>query len=385
MRLTDFDYELPAERIAQTPIEPRDSARLLVDRGSAAPGHLHVRDLSSQLGDGDLLVVNDTKVIPARLRLRRETGGAAEVLLLEPRDGERRVWEAMIRPARKLKAGEQLVDDAGQAIVEIGDRTEAGDTWHIGLLGDADPLELLQRHGEMPLPPYIGVGLRDPDRYQTVYAADPASAAAPTAGLHFTPRLLAELETSGVEVARVELVVGLDTFKPVTVDDTREHVMHSERYRVEPDVLRRCREAKRVVAVGTTSVRALESASATGHLAGRTRLFITRPYDWQVVDLMMTNFHLPRTTLLMMIDAFVGERWRSLYRTATTEGYRFLSFGDAARSKGGVDAPGPIRDSGNRRRGTVWGGVHGARQLLHAMFHARRHPRGDQVPQRRRL
>jgi S-adenosylmethionine:tRNA ribosyltransferase-isomerase len=329
MRLTDFDYELPAERIAQTPVEPRDSARLLVDRGSAAPAHLHVRDLPSQLGDGDLLVVNDTKVIPARLRLRRQTGGAAEVLLLEPRDGARRVWEAMIRPARKLKAGEQLVDAAGQPVVQIGGRTEAGDTWHVALLGDDDPLELLQRHGEMPLPPYIGVGLADPDRYQTVYAADPASAAAPTAGLHFTPQLLAEIEAAGVEIARVELVVGLDTFKPVTVDDPSEHVMHSERYRVEPDVLRRCRVAKRVVAVGTTSVRALESASATGQLAGRTRLFIARPYDWQVVDVMMTNFHLPRTTLLMMIDAFVGERWRSLYRTAMDEGYRFLSFGDA--------------------------------------------------------
>ncbi len=329
MRLTDFDYELPAERVAQTPIEPRDAARLLVDRGSADPGHRHVRDLPELLRDGDLLVVNDTKVIPARLRLRRETGGAAEVLLLEPLSGDRRTWEAMIRPARKLGVGEQLLSDDGTAMVEIGSRTEAGDTWAVTLLADGDPLEVLQRHGEMPLPPYIGVELSQPDRYQTVYANEPASAAAPTAGLHFTPELLARVADLGVDVARVELVVGLDTFKPVTVDDPAEHRMHSERYRVTPEVMEQCSQSRRVIAVGTTSVRALESAAALHTLEGRTRLFINRPYEWQVVDVMMTNFHLPRTTLLMMIDAFVGARWRSLYDIALAEQYRFLSFGDA--------------------------------------------------------
>jgi S-adenosylmethionine:tRNA ribosyltransferase-isomerase len=181
----------------------------------------------------------------------------------------------------------------------------------------------------MPLPPYITTRLDRPDRYQTVYAAAPASAAAPTAGLHLTPELLSRLGSQGVELARVELVVGLDTFKPVSADDPREHVMHSERYNVPVDVLERCRRARRVVAVGTTSVRALESAAAFGELEGRTRLFIHRPYDWKVVDLMMTNFHLPRTTLLMMIDAFVGSRWRRLYDEAITERYRMLSFGDA--------------------------------------------------------
>ena len=329
MRLTDFDYDLPVERIAQVPIEPRDSARLLVDRGSADPGHLHVRDLPTLLHDGDLLVVNDTKVIPARLRLQRETGGAAEVLLLEPLGDDRRTWEAMIRPARKLRVGERLVDADGCAMVEIGGRTTAGDTWNVTLVADGDPIALLQRHGEMPLPPYISTKLQEPDRYQTVYAAEPASSAAPTAGLHFTPDLLTELEETGVEVAKVELVVGLDTFKPVVVDDPSRHVMHSERYRVDPDVMDRCRQAKRVVAVGTTSVRALESAAAFGEYEGRTRLFITRPYEWKVVDIMMTNFHLPRTTLLMMIDAFVGDRWRRLYDIALAERYRFLSFGDA--------------------------------------------------------
>jgi S-adenosylmethionine:tRNA ribosyltransferase-isomerase len=329
MRLTDFDYDLPVERIAQVPIEPRDAARLLVDRGSADPDHLHVRDLPTLLHDGDLVVVNDTRVIPARLRLRRETGGAAEVLLLEPLSDDRRTWEAMIRPARKLRVGEQLVDDEGCAMVEIGGRTLAGDTWSVTLVAAGDPIALLQRHGEMPLPPYISTVLDEPDRYQTVYAAEPASSAAPTAGLHFTPELLAAVAAKGVEVAKVELVVGLDTFKPVVVDDPSQHVMHSERYRVPLDVMERCRQANRVIAVGTTSVRALESAAAFGAYEGRTRLFITRPYEWSVVDVMMTNFHLPRTTLLMMIDAFVGDRWRHLYDVALAERYRFLSFGDA--------------------------------------------------------
>jgi S-adenosylmethionine:tRNA ribosyltransferase-isomerase len=329
MRLTDFDYDLPVERIAQVPIEPRDAARLLVDRGRAEPDHLHVRELPTLLGDGDLLVVNETKVIPARLRLHRETGGAAEVLLLEPLSDDRRTWEAMIRPARKLRVGERLVDATGDALVQIGPRTAAGDTWAVTIVADGDPLVMLQRHGEMPLPPYIGVGLARPDRYQTVYAAEPGSAAAPTAGLHFTPELLVRLAERGVAVAEVDLVIGLDTFKPVSVDEPRRHVMHSERYTVTADVMEQCRQARRVVAVGTTSVRALESAAAFGELAGRTRLFITRPYDWKVVDVMMTNFHLPRTTLLMMVDAFVGDRWRRLYDVALTEQYRFLSFGDA--------------------------------------------------------
>lgn len=329
MHLDEFDYALPDDLIAQVPVEPRDAARLLVDRGSGAPLHQHVRDLDSMLGAGDLLVVNDTKVIPARLRLRRHSGGAAEVLLLEPLEPSRRVWEAMVRPGRKLREGERLVTSSGLELVEIGRRTAAGDTAEVTVLGEGDPLALLGEHGEMPLPPYITTRLDRPDRYQTVYAAAPASAAAPTAGLHLTPELLGRLESQGVELARVELVVGLDTFKPVSSDDPRQHEMHSERYSVTADVLERCRQARRVVAVGTTSVRALESAAAFGELEGRTRLFIHRPYDWKVVDLMMTNFHLPRTTLLMMIDAFVGGRWRRLYDEAITERYRMLSFGDA--------------------------------------------------------
>jgi len=328
MRLADFDYDLPEERIAQHPIEPRDAARLLVDQGSSAALHRQVHDLGEFLRDGDLLVVNDTKVIPARLRLHRATGGAAEVLLLEPIDGERRTWEAMVRPAKKMRPAETLF--AGEEpLVRVLRRSEAGDTMIIELVGDGDPLALLQVHGEMPLPPYISARLAEPDRYQTVYANEPASSAAPTAGLHFTPSLLASLATQGIETATVELVVGLDTFKPVSADDPRDHQIHSERFRVPAVTAQACAAARRVVAVGTTSVRALESAAALHTSEGRTRLFIHHPYQWQRVDVMMTNFHLPRTTLLMMIDAFVGPRWRTLYEEALREEYRFLSFGDA--------------------------------------------------------
>ncbi|MCE9620738.1 MAG: tRNA preQ1(34) S-adenosylmethionine ribosyltransferase-isomerase QueA [Actinomycetia bacterium] len=328
MRLADFDYELPADRIAQHPIEPRDAARLLVDQGSAAPLHRRVRDLGEFVRDGDLLVVNDTKVIPARLRLTRATGGAAEALLLEPLDTDRRTWDAMVRPARKLKVGDELFVGE-RPVARVLGRSEAGDTMRVELLGEGDPMLLLQEYGEMPLPPYIGERLATPGRYQTVYADQPASSAAPTAGLHFTDALLDSLTARGIEVARVELVVGLDTFKPVTEGDPRDHLIHSERFRVSADVLAQCAAAKRVVAVGTTSVRALESAATLGIGSGRTRLFIHRPYDWKVVDVLMTNFHMPHTTLLMMVDAFIGARWRTLYEEALRENYRMLSFGDA--------------------------------------------------------
>jgi len=326
--IADFDYELPDDRIAQTPIEPRDAARLLVDRGAGNSEHRHVRDLPELLRAGDLLVLNETRVIPARLRLRRVTGGAAEVLLLEPWDADRRTWEALVRPGAKVRVGEQLF--AGEEpLVRMGERTPAGDTFWVELVGDDDPVALLDRHGEMPLPPYISERLGDPDRYQTVFAREPGSAAAPTAGLHFTSALFDRLADAGIRTATVELVVGLDTFQPISTDDPLDHPMHTERYRVPPETMQACLGAERVVAVGTTAVRALESAARSGEPSGRTDLFIHRGFDWQLVDAMMTNFHLPKTTLLMMIDAFVGPRWRSLYETALADGYRFLSFGDA--------------------------------------------------------
>ncbi len=323
MRLEDLDYDLPPERIAQQPIEPRDAARLLVDRGAAPPAHLHVRDLPSLLRPGDLLVVNETRVLPARLRLRRASGGRVEVLLLEPVDGD--TWEALVRPGGRLRTGEQLVDDAGAAVVELLGRAPAGDTFRVRL-HDPDGLATI---GEIPLPPYLHEPLADPERYQTVYARVPGSAAAPTAGLHLTAELLRRVAERGVTVATVELAVGLDTFQPVTAADPLTHRMHSERYRVPPDLLERCATASRVVAVGTTTVRALESAAATGVIAGRTELYLHPGVPIQVVDVVLTNFHLPRTTLLLMVEALIGPRWRDLYATALAEGYRFLSFGDA--------------------------------------------------------
>lgn len=331
--MSDLDYELPPESIAQTPIEPRDAARLLVDRGDdAAPAHHHVRDLPSLLRDGDLLVVNDTRVLPARLHLRRSTGGAVEVLLLEPRDDGGHRWQALVRPSRKLKVGEEVASADGALRAVIGERLDDDGVRAVELVTDGDPVAALLAHGEAPLPPYITAPLADPERYQTVYAERPASAAAPTAGLHLTPAVLDALAARGIEMLRVELVVGLDTFRPVSVDDPSQHRMHTESYAVDPAVLERCRTTRaaggRVVAVGTTSVRALESAAVRGPV-GRTDLFIRRPYDWQVVDVLLTNFHLPRTTLLLMIDAFVGPRWRRLYEAAIADGYRLLSFGDA--------------------------------------------------------
>jgi S-adenosylmethionine:tRNA ribosyltransferase-isomerase len=327
VRLEEFDYELPAGRIAQVPIEPRDAARLLVDRGREPPEHRTVADLPALLRPGDVVVVNDTRVIPARLRLRRATGGEAEVLLLEPEDPARRRWEALVRPARRLREGERLFTTDRRPVLVIGARTAAGDTFHVELTGEA--LDALEEIGEMPLPPYIHQRLDRPERYQTVYARESRSAAAPTAGLHLTPDLMDRIRADGVAIHPVELVVGLDTFQPVTEADPLDHAMHTERYTVPDATWAACAEAARVVAIGTTTVRALESAAATGRLAGRTGLFLHRGSTFHVVDVLLTNFHLPRTTLLMMIDAFVGPRWRDLYATALADGYRFLSFGDA--------------------------------------------------------
>ena len=327
MHLSDIDYELPEKLIAQHPVEPRDSARLLVATGPDKVEHKHVTDLVDMLEPGDVMVVNDTRVLPARLSLHRKTGGAAEVLLLEQRSSDFRLWEALVKPASKLKPDEVL-EYFGKRVVRVGPRTEAGDTFVVELL-DENPMELLQRIGTMPLPPYIRSSLTDLERYQTVYARRTASAAAPTAGLHFTPELMAKIVAKGVTVETVELVVGLDTFKPISADDPLDHLIHSEFYSVDQRVMDACRDAKRVIAVGTTATRALESVAATGQLSGRTSLFITPGFEWKVVDMMLTNFHLPKTSLLLMIESFIGPRWRDIYAEAISEQYRFLSFGDA--------------------------------------------------------
>jgi S-adenosylmethionine:tRNA ribosyltransferase-isomerase len=289
--------------------------------------HKHVTDLVDFLETGDVVVVNDTRVLPARLALHRKTGGAAEVLLLEQRSSDFRLWEALVKPASKIKQDEVL-EYFGKRVVRVGPRTEAGDTFVVEIL-DENPMELLQRIGAMPLPPYIRSSLTDLERYQTVYARRMASAAAPTAGLHFTPELMAKIVAKGVVVETVELVVGLDTFKPISTDDPLDHLIHSEFYSVEQRVMDACNKATRVIAIGTTATRALESVAASGQLTGRTSLFITPGFQWKVVDMMLTNFHLPKTSLLLMIESFIGPRWRDIYAEAISEQYRFLSFGDA--------------------------------------------------------
>jgi len=314
-----FDYDLPAAAIAQVPAEPRDAARLLVSlEAGGAAAHLQVADLAELLGPGDLLVLNDTRVLPARLRLRRATGGAVEVLLLEP-DDEPRTWTALVRPGRRLPPGTR-VEGPGLAVV-IGERIDGGRR-RVEVQGS------IAEHGVVPLPPYIHATLMDPERYQTVYARRSGSVAAPTAGLHLTSALLDRCRAAGAEIARVDLAVGLDTFKPLAVDDLDAHVMHTERYSVPAATMEACGRAQRVIAVGTSTVRALESA-ARGDLEGRTDLFIRHPFEFRVVDVLLTNFHVPRSTLLVLLDAFIGARWRDLYARALDDGYRFLSFGDA--------------------------------------------------------
>jgi S-adenosylmethionine:tRNA ribosyltransferase-isomerase len=332
MQLSDIDYVLPVDLIAQTPIEPRDSARLLVDRGLSQPLHRHVRDLCSFLKPNDVLVINHTRVLPARLRARRSTGGAVEILLLNQMSDDAVSWEAMIKPGGKLREGELLSINQSEMRVEVGERTIHGDTFVIKLL-TPDVLAELLRVGEVPLPPYITQTLQDAERYQTVFSHDQRSAAAPTAGLHFTLELLDRVREMGVLILEVELVVGLDTFKPISDEDPLKHLIHSEAYSVSKDVLAKCIETKnnggRVVAVGTTATRALESAATTGLLSGNTTLFITPGYQWKMVDVMITNFHMPKTTLLLMVESFVGKRWRILYQHAIDARYRMLSFGDA--------------------------------------------------------
>jgi S-adenosylmethionine:tRNA ribosyltransferase-isomerase len=360
MELADVDYDLPPRAIAQRPAEPRDAARLLVDGGPAAGvEHRTVADVPLLVRPGDVLVVNTTRVLPARLRLRKATGGEVEVLLLERLPtGE---WAALVRPGRRVRPGTVLAAGPDLDVVvgadgpgdgtrlvalrvsapgaEVDAAAASGDDATDAAAADGDDavvareLAVLRRYGVVPLPPYITEPLADPDRYQTVFADRPGSVAAPTAGLHLTPEVLDRCRAAGAQLASVDLVVGMGTFRPMTAAKVEDHHMHAERYRVPPETLEACTAARaaggRVIAIGTTTVRALESAALSGRLEGRTELFIRRPWHWRLVDVLMTNFHLPRSSLLVLVDAFVGPRWRDLYDTARGEGYRFLSFGDA--------------------------------------------------------
>jgi S-adenosylmethionine:tRNA ribosyltransferase-isomerase len=305
MDLSELDYELPPELIAQHPAERRDGSRLLVyERATGATRHRTFAELPEELR-GELVVVNDTRVVPARIPLESPRG---EVLLLERLpDG---TWEALARPTRRLHAGRRY------GPVELLEHLGEG-RWRLRLEGEPA--------GETPLPPYITEPLGDPSRYQTVYARESGSAAAPTAGLHFTPDLLARLDP-----ARVTLHVGLDTFRPVNEERLEDHQIHGERYEVEPTAWERIEQAKRVLAVGTTTLRVLETLARGGPLAGRTELFITPGFEFRRVNALLTNFHLPRSTLLALVMAFAGvEETRRLYRLAVDERYRFYSFGDA--------------------------------------------------------
>jgi S-adenosylmethionine:tRNA ribosyltransferase-isomerase len=334
MKAADLDYALPPELIAQRPLAQRDQSRLLVyERATGALRHRRFDELPEELPPETLTVVNDTRVLPGRLRLERPGGGEAEVLLLE-RLGENGLWEGLARPSRKLRAGQRLGPAAKPPVrgrgpvegvrgnrevppaVELLEHLGEG-RWHLRLEGEPA--------GEAPLPPYIKEPLADFERYQTVYAEKEGSAAAPTAGLHFTPELLTRLD-----VERVTLHVGLDTFRPVSADNLAEHRLHSERYQVSAAAWERIRAASRVIAVGTTTVRVLEALSRDAPLEGRTELFVLPGFEFRRVDALLTNFHLPRSTLLALVMAFVGvEETRRLYRLAIEERYRFYSFGDA--------------------------------------------------------
>ncbi|HIE57626.1 MAG TPA: tRNA preQ1(34) S-adenosylmethionine ribosyltransferase-isomerase QueA [Anaerolineales bacterium] len=337
MKTSDFDYDLPPEFIAQNPADPRDSSRLMVlNRATGAVEHHIFRDLEQFLRPGDLLVINETRVIPARLYARKvPTGGRLELLLLRREDA--RTWESLVggkglRPGRRIQLEEN--GPAGEIIADLGGPRRL-------VRFDTSIEAHLDRIGHVPLPPYIHAPLEARERYQTVYAREPGSAAAPTAGLHFTPGLMKQLQSRGVKFASVVLHIGLDTFAPVHEENPQEHEIHTEWCQLTSDVAEQIRETKRaggrVIAVGTTSVRTLESAArgvspddVVRPLEGPTDLFILPGYTFQVVDAMITNFHLPRSTLVMLVSAFAGrERVLTAYEMAKRAGYRFYSFGDA--------------------------------------------------------
>ncbi|HLZ21258.1 MAG TPA: tRNA preQ1(34) S-adenosylmethionine ribosyltransferase-isomerase QueA [Ktedonobacterales bacterium] len=353
MNIADFDYHLPPERIAQTPLEPRDSSRLLVlHRDNGAIEHRVFRDIGDYLRPGDLLVANQSRVLPARLRGEKvASGGAVEVLLLAVRsDRGPNTWEALVRPGRRIHDGQSIVFGGGALTAEVLERAPSGGRLVRFTAPDGDVPAALMRLGSMPLPPYIHEPLADAERYQTVYARLPGSAAAPTAGLHFTPALLAALEAHGVGVAFVTLHIGLDTFRPIAEENLDQHAMHSEEIEMDAETAARInatrRAGGRIVAVGTTAVRTLEAVAglvaeqrARGELVedvlvmpyrGRTSLFIRPGFTFRAVDVMLTNFHLPRSTLVVLVSAFAGrERILAAYQEAVAHAYRFYSFGDA--------------------------------------------------------
>ena len=338
MDLHDFYYDLPEELIAQDPLSDRSSSRLMVlDKNTGAIEHKIFRNITEYLKPGDCLVINDTKVIPARLIGEKEgTGAAIEVLLLKRLEDRQDTWEVLVKPGKKCKVGARIVFGGGKLTGEIIDIVEEGNRL-IQFSYDGIFEEILDELGQMPLPPYITHKLEDKNRYQTVYAKYDGSAAAPTAGLHFTPELLEKMKDKGAELLFVTLHVGIGTFRPVAEENIEDHEMHREWYTIEKETAQKVNEAKeegrRIIAVGTTSVRTLESAGQTGRVeAGSswTQLYIYPGYQWQVVDAIVTNFHLPESTLIMMMASFAGrEHILAAYEEAVRQKYRFFSFGDA--------------------------------------------------------
>lgn len=337
MKLTDFYYDLPQELIAQDPLEKRSDSRMMViGREDGSIEHKHFYDILDYVKSGDCLVINDTKVIPARLMgVKEDTGASIEVLLLKRK--EEKVWETLVKPGKKARVGARISFGDGLLVGEVIDIVEEGNRL-IRFEYEGIWEELLDQLGQMPLPPYITHQLQDKNRYQTVYAKNVGSAAAPTAGLHFTKEILEELEKKGVEIAHVTLHVGLGTFRPVKVDNILEHHMHSEFYMVEEKEAAKINAAKargnQVISVGTTSTRTLESVADENGIvragSGWTEIFIYPGYQFKVVDSLITNFHLPESTLLMLVSAFSSrEKMLAAYETAVKERYRFFSFGDA--------------------------------------------------------
>lgn len=336
MKTSDFDYYLPEEQIAQTPAEPRDSSRLLVyDRGKDEIYHKHFYDIVDFLKDGDVLVRNNTKVLPARIFAYTENGGKVEVLLLKRFNLTD--WEVLVKPGKKARIGAKLTVSQELSLV-VTDIFEESGSRKVTFNFDGVFEDVISRIGEMPLPPYITEKLKDKERYQTVYAKVDGSAAAPTAGLHFTDALFEKIKAKGVEVVDVLLHVGLGTFRPVKADNVLEHHMHSEYYEIGEEAAEKINKAKkegrRIIAVGTTSVRTLESAADENGFVkpvkGNTEIFIYPPYKFKCVDALITNFHLPKSTLIMLVASLTGrEKILDIYKTAVEEKYRFFSFGDA--------------------------------------------------------
>ncbi|WP_316637298.1 tRNA preQ1(34) S-adenosylmethionine ribosyltransferase-isomerase QueA [uncultured Ruminococcus sp.] len=336
MKTSDFYYDLPQEQIAQTPIEPRDHSRLMVlHRDNDKIEHRHFYDILDYLDEGDCLIVNDSRVIPARIYgVKEDTGAKIEFLLLKQLSGNR--WETLVKPGKKAKIGAKFIFGDGLLKAEVVDIVEDGNRI-VELQSEENIYTTLDKIGQMPLPPYITAKLEDQERYQTVYSHELGSAAAPTAGLHFTNELLDKIRAKGVNIGYVTLHVGLGTFRPVKVDDVTKHKMHSEHYEIPAETAELIKQTKangkRVIAVGTTSCRTLESVAASGEIRacdGFTDIFIYPGFEFKVLDGLITNFHLPESTLIMLVSAFYGyDKTMKAYEVAVKEKYRFFSFGDA--------------------------------------------------------